>query len=206
MAKASTQDFLEIDQIREGTVVLKSKALRGILMISSLNFALKSVEEQETIIYQFQSLLNSLDFSVQIVIQSRKMNITGYLDQIETLRDKQTDELMKMQTTSYYDFIKGLIEGGSIMSKTFFMVVPYTISEDQGVRGSESVLNMPKIPSLTEEQFQRCKSRMELQAVPLSTPELIEFFWSLHHPREAEIGYYPEIPPELMQDENKTRF
>ena len=125
MAKASTQDFLEIDQIREGVIVLKGKALRGILMISSLNFALKSVEEQETIIYQFQSLLNSLDFSVQIVIQSRKMNITGYLDQIETLRDKQTDELMKMQTTSYYDFIKGLIEGGSIMSKTFFVVVPY---------------------------------------------------------------------------------
>ncbi|PIP18520.1 MAG: hypothetical protein COX42_00385 [Parcubacteria group bacterium CG23_combo_of_CG06-09_8_20_14_all_35_6] len=220
MAKASTQDFLEIDQIREGVIVLKSKALRGILMISSLNFALKSVEEQETIIYQFQNLLNSLDFSIQIVIQSRKMNITGYLDQIETLRDKQTGELMKMQTTSYYDFIKGLIEGDSIMSKTFFLVVPYTVSEDRGVRGSESVLNMPKIPSLTEEQFQRCKSqlwqrmeflalglkRMELQAVPLSTPELIEFFWSIHHPKEAEIGYYPEIPPELMQDENKTRF
>ncbi|PIZ77102.1 MAG: hypothetical protein COY04_00595 [Parcubacteria group bacterium CG_4_10_14_0_2_um_filter_7_35_8] len=220
MAKASTQDFLEIDQIREGVIVLKSKALRGILMISSLNFALKSVEEQETIIYQFQNLLNSLDFSIQIVIQSRKMNITGYLDQIETLREKQTGELMKMQTTSYYDFIKGLIEGGSIMSKTFFLVVPYTVSEDRGVRGSESVLNMPKIPSLTEEQFQRCKSqlwqrmeflalglkRMELQAVPLSTPELIEFFWSIHHPKEAEIGYYPEIPPELMQDENKTRF
>ena len=182
MAKASTQDFLEIDQIREGVIVLKSKALRGILMISSLNFALKSTEEQETIIYQFQNLLNSFDFSVQIVIQSRKMNITGYLDQIEALRDKQTDELMKMQTISYYDFIKGLIEGGSIMSKTFFLVVPYTISEDQGVRGgSDSVLRMPKIPSLTEEQFQRCKSqlwqrmeflalglkRMELQAIPL---------------------------------------
>jgi len=91
MAKASTQDFLEIDQIREGVIVLKSKALRGILMISSLNFALKSTEEQETIIYQFQNLLNSFDFSVQIVIQSRKMNITGYLDQIEALRDKQTN-------------------------------------------------------------------------------------------------------------------
>ena len=64
MAKASTQDFLEIDQIREGVIVLKSKALRGILMISSLNFALKSTEEQETIIYQFQNLLNSFDFSV----------------------------------------------------------------------------------------------------------------------------------------------
>lgn len=213
MAKSSTQDFLEIEQIREGVIVLRSKALRGILMISSLNFALKSVEEQETIIYQFQSLLNSLDFSVQIIIQSRKMNITGYLDQIKALEEQQINELLKMQTTSYYDFVKGLIEGGSIMSKTFFLVVPYTILEAQGARGSDNILKMPKLPSLTEDQFQRCKSqlwqrmeflalglkRMELQAIPLSTPELIEFFWSLHHPREAEIGYYPEIPPELTQ-------
>jgi len=214
MAKTSTQDFLEINQIREGVIILKSKALRGILMISSLNFALKSTEEQETIIYQFQNLLNSLDFSVQIIIQSRKMNITGYLDQIKLLEDRQSNELLKMQTTSYYDFVKGLIEGGSIMSKTFFLVVPYTILEAEGSRGSDNVLKMPKLPSLTEEQFQRCKSqlwqrmeflalglkRMELQAVPLSTPELVEFFWSLHHPKEAEIGYYPEIPPELTQE------
>ncbi len=214
MAKTSTQDFLEIDQIREGVIILKSKALRGVLMISSLNFALKSTEEQETIIYQFQNLLNSLDFSIQIIIQSRKMNITGYLDQIKLLEDQQSNELLKMQTASYYDFVKGLIEGGSIMSKTFFLVVPYTILEAEGARGSDNVLKMPKLPSLTEEQFQRCKSqlwqrmeflalglkRMELQAIPLSTPELVEFFWSLHHPKEAEIGYYPEIPPELTQE------
>jgi len=135
------------------------------------------------------------------------------LDQIKNLEDQQTNELLKMQTTSYYDFVKSLIEGSSIMSKTFFLVVPYTVLEAEGARGSDNVLKMPKIPSLTEEQFQRCKSqlwqrmeflalglkRMELQAVPLSTPELVEFFWSLHHPKEAEIGYYPEIPPELIQ-------
>ena len=97
------------------------------------------------------------------------------------------------------------------MTKTFFIVVPYTVLESQGAIGSESVFKMPKMPTLTEEQFQRCKSqlwqrmeflalglkRMGLQALPLSTPELIEFFWALHHPKEAEIGYYPEIPPEL---------
>ena len=214
MAKPSTQDFLEIDQIREGMIVLKNKGLRGVMMISSLNFALKSDEEQQAIIYQFQSFINSLDFSVQIIVQSRKLNITGYLDQIKRLEDLQLGELMKTQTASYYDFIKGLVEGGTIMSKTFFMVIPYTILEAQGVSASGSLFKMPKFPTLTEDQFQRCKSqlwqrmeflalglkRMELQVVPLATPELIEFFWAIHHPSEAEVGYYPEIPPELTQD------
>ncbi|MDP2926524.1 MAG: hypothetical protein Q8N65_00045 [bacterium] len=213
MPKSSAQDFLEIDQIREGMIVLKSKGLRGIMMTSSLNFALKSEEEQQAIIYQFQSFLNSLDFSIQIIVQSRKLNITSYLEKVQQLESAQVNELLKMQTASYYDFIKTLVEGGSIMTKTFFIVVPYTILESQGAMGSESILKMPKIPTLTEEQFQRCKSqlwqrmeflalglkRMGLQAMPLSTPELIEFFWALHHPKEAEIGYYPEIPPELTQ-------
>ena len=193
---------------------MKSKGLRGIMMTSSLNFALKSEEEQQAIIYQFQGFLNSLDFSIQIIVQSRKLNITSYLEKIEQLETSQPNELLKMQTASYYDFIKTLVEGGSIMTKTFFIVVPYTILESQGAMGSESILKMPKIPTLTEEQFQRCKSqlwqrmeflalglkRMGLQAMPLSTPELIEFFWALHHPKEAEIGYYPEIPPELTQE------
>jgi hypothetical protein len=214
MAKSSAQDFLEIDQIREGMIVLKSKGLRGIMMTSSLNFALKSEEEQQAIIYQFQSFLNSLDFSIQIIVQSRKLNITSYLEKVQQLEMSQPNELLKMQTASYYDFIKTLVEGGSIMTKTFFIVVPYTILESQGAMGSESILKMPKVPTLTEEQFQRCKSqlwqrmeflalglkRMGLQAMPLSTPELIEFFWALHHPKEAEIGYYPEIPPELTQE------
>ena len=182
-------------------------------MTSSLNFALKSDEEQQAIIYQFQSFLNSLDFSIQIIIQSRKLNITSYLEKVQQLESAQTNELLKMQTAGYYDFVKTLVEGGSIMAKTFFIVVPYTILESQGVMGS-GVLKMSKAPNLTEEQFQRCKSqlwqrmeflalglkRMGLQAMPLSTPELIEFFWALHHPKEAEIGYYPEIPPELTQE------
>ena len=205
---------MEIDQIREGVVILKSKGLRGVMMVSSLNFALKSDDEQQAIIFQFQNFINSLDFSLQILIQSRKLNITGYLDKINDLQASQTGELLRMQTASYYEFIKSLVEGGTIMTKTFFVVVPYTMLEAQGTVGSEAVLKMPKIPTLSEEQFQRCKSqlwqrmeflamglkRMGLQASPLSTAELIEFFWSIYHPREAEIGYYPEIPPELTQE------
>jgi hypothetical protein len=209
---ASTQDFLEIDQIREGVIILKNKALRAVLMVSSLNFALKSDEEQSAIISQFQSFLNSLDFTCQIIIQSRKLNITGYLDKVRELAQKQENELLKTQTEEYHDFIKELVAGGSIMSKTFFVVVPFTLLEAKGPSG-RGLLRTPKVPTLTEEAFQRCKQqlwqRMEfvalglrrtgLQAIPLTTPELIELFWGLHHPKQAEVGYYPEVPPELAK-------
>jgi len=213
MPKQSTQRFLEIDQIREGVIVLRNKALRGLLMVSSVNFALKSDEEQSAIVYQFQNFLNSLDFSCQIVIQSRRLNITGYLEKLKELETNQENELLRMQTGEYYNFIKSLVEAGTIMIKTFYVVIPFTMGEVEGFTGpSRSLIKKPEISTLSEEMFQRCKSqiwqRMEfvalglrrcgLRAIPLTTPELIELFWSIHHPQEAEVGYYPEIPPEII--------
>ena len=202
MQQAPTQQLLELDQIKEGVVVLKNKALRGIVMVSSQNFALKSDEEQQAIIYQFQNFLNSLDFSLEIVVQSRILNITGYLDKLKELEKKQENELLKVQTAEYHKFIKELIAGGQILAKNFFVVVPFTLIEIPGMKKAG-----------TETQFQRAKSqlwqRMEfvalglrrcgLQCVPLNTSELIELFWSLYHPEESEIGYYPEIPSELVR-------
>ena len=124
MVQPTTQQFLEIDQIREGILVLKNKALRGILMVSSLNFALKSEDEQNAILYQFQNFLNSLDFSCQIIVQSRKLNITGYLEKLKELEKTQENELLKMQTAEYREFIQGLVEAGTILAKTFFIVIP----------------------------------------------------------------------------------
>lgn len=211
MPNASTQDFLEIDQIREGVVILKNKALRAVMMVSSLNFALKSDEEQASIVYQFQEFLNSLDFDCQVIIQSRRLNITGYIEGLKKLAAKQTNELLRIQTEEYQKFIEDVISGappagryGEIMSKNFFAVVPFSLAETGGI---------PKVPVLTEEKFQMAKQqlwqRMEfvalglrrcgLQAMPLTTPEIIELFWSLHHPKQAEVGYYPEVPPELAQ-------
>ncbi len=211
MAQAATQDFLEIGQIREGIIVLKNKALRGILMVSSLNFALKSDEEQNATIYQFQNFLNSLDFPCQILTQSRRLNITGYLESIKELEKKQKNELLRVQAEEYYKFVKNLVETGTIMSKSFFVVVPFTLFEAQGMKTPSKLFKVRKASTLSEGDFQRCKSqiwqRMEfvalglrrcgLRAIPLTTEELIELFWSTHHPRESEFGYYPEIPPEL---------
>ncbi|MFH1780891.1 MAG: TraC family protein [Candidatus Nealsonbacteria bacterium] len=214
MLATSTQQFIELDQIKEGLLVLKNRSLRAVMMVSSLNFALKSDEEQSSIIGAFQSFLNSLDFSCQILIQSRKLNITGYLDKIKELASKQENELLRIQTQDYHDFIESLVSGGSIMSKSFYVVIPFTLLEAKvPISPLQFFKSATSQSLLTEEEFQRCKSqiwqRMEfvalglrrcgLQAMPLTTPELIELFWSLHHPKEAEVGYFPEIPPELAK-------
>ena len=221
MPEPSTQEFLQIKEIREGVVVLKNNGIRGILMVSSMNFALKSTEEQNAIIYAFQSFLNSLDFYIQITVQSRSINITPYLDTIKGLEEKQTNELLKAQTSAYRDFIKDLVKGNSVMVKTFYVVVPYTVTEILGVGKGLKKSGVGKLfgkkdaksQQLNEEDFGKCKNqlwqRMEflamglkrcgLEVIPLTTPELIELFWAIHHPDEAEQGYYPEILPELLK-------
>ena len=210
MSKTSTQQFLEIDQIKKDVIVLKNKSLRAVLMVSSLNFALKSEEEQKATIYQYQNFLNSLDFSLQIIIQSRRVNLTGYLEKIKEMEVKQKNELLKFQTMEYQNFIKDLISGGTILSKNFFVVIPFTLLEIPEIK-----VKKQKTDSLimTEEKFQRAKSQLwqrtefitmglrscGLQCTPLNTSELIELFWSLYHPEQAEQGYYPSIPPELTK-------
>lgn len=210
---STTQQFLELDQIKEGAIVLKNKSLRGVIMVSSLNFALKSEDEQSAIIFQFQNFLNSLDFSLEIFVQSRKLNITGYLDKLKEIEKVQQNELLKMQTAEYQKFIKDLIAGGSIMAKNFYVIVPFALIEVPGMTSPKNISKSATFAGLTEDQFQRAKSqlwqRMEfvalglrrcgLQCVPLNTSELIELFWGMYHPEEAEVGYYPEVPSELIQ-------
>ncbi len=216
MFNSSTQKFLEFSDIKEGVIILKNRALRSILMVSSINFDLKSEDEQKAIIYQFQSFLNSLDFSCQIIVRSRKLNITGYFDKLKELEEKQTNELLKIQTAEYQKFIEGLVGEGTIMRKEFLVVVPLTIPEAVGIKGTvfkEITSGKKERTELREEDFKVCRDqlwqrlefvaiglrRCGLTAVPLTTPELIELFWSLCHPRESEFGYYPEILPEVIK-------
>ncbi len=199
---------------------MKNNSIRGILMVSSINFALKSDEEQTATIYAYQSFLNSLDFSCQMIMQSRKINITPYLDSLKDLEDKQTNDLLRKQTSSYREFIKNMVVGDTVMTKNFYVVVPYTLMEVFGVKGAAKQFDVfskfnkkGQEQEMKDEDFQRCKSqlwqRMEylamglrrcgLEAMPLTTPELIELFWAIHHPDQAEVGYYPEILPELLR-------
>lgn len=204
----TTQDFIELESVKNSVMIMKDKSLRGVLMVSSTNFALKSSEEQESVIHQFQGFLNSLDFTCQIVCQSRKLNITGYIEKVEDLYKNQKNPLLKKQTLDYKKFIEETIENQDILIKSFFVVIPYESFEVTGL----TVPGKKDAKELTDNVFYRSRDqlfqRMEfialglrrcgLKAVPLTSIELIEFFWELYHPSEAEVGYYPEIPEELI--------
>ena len=204
MFSLSAQDFLELKEVREGVVILKNKGLRIILMVSSLNFALKSQEEQEATIYQFQNFLNSLDFSCQILVQSKKLNITGYLEKISEREKKEKSELIQLQIKEYRNFISQIVKEGDIMHKNFFVIVPFSLSEPKSIISSSS---------MTDEDFQRARNQL-LQRVrfimlglrscgltsrPLNSLELAEFYWSHYHPTESEKGFYPDFPPDLVK-------
>ena len=132
----STQEFVPISEVRDGIVVLKDGGLRAVLLASSLNFALKSDDEQTAFIVQFQNFLNSLDFTVQIFVQSRMLDIRPYVATLEAAYKQQLDDLMRIQIREYVEFIKSFTEAANIMTKNFFVVVPYaagmTLSKSKG--------------------------------------------------------------------------
>jgi len=124
----AAQDFLNLSTVRDGVIVLKSGGLRAILMASSLNFALKSAEEQEAIVFQYQNFLNSLDFSVQFVIHSRRLNIAPYLESMRGQSREETNELLKIQIDEYIEFVKSFVDLSNIVSKTFYVTIPYDLA------------------------------------------------------------------------------
>lgn len=217
MAKAkASQEVVPIQEIREGIVILKDGSLRMVLMCSALNFALKSREEQEAIIVQYQNFLNSLDFSLQIFVQSRRLNIEPYLDELKEAEKKQFNDLLRIQIKEYIEFVRNFVELEKIVSKTFYVVVPYTppIVEVGGgkISGIIEAFKFLKpgkkeVKQIDEEKFEEYRSqlwqrveaaisglsRVGVRAVPLNTEELIELFYGLYNPGELERGKPPTI-------------
>jgi hypothetical protein len=131
----STQQFLPIKEIKEGVAVMRDGSIRAVIMVSSVNFALKNEEEKDAIIMSYQGFLNSLNFPVQIVIRSRRLFLDNYLNNLKQILDKQTNELLRLQTAQYVDFINELLEYANIMEKRFFVVVSHypVVIEKNGV-------------------------------------------------------------------------
>lgn len=125
MPGANAKNFVEVEDIRDSVVIVKGGALRSVIEVTALNFDLKSADEQQGIIQGFQGFLNTIDFPLQLLTQSRTLDIAGYLKQVERMVEGQTNELLKIQTTEYIRFIQGLSELANIMSKKFYIVVPY---------------------------------------------------------------------------------
>jgi len=194
------QKHLEIKEIKDDVVVLKNKGLRAVLMTTSLNFALKSAEEQDAIIYRYQDFLNSLDFPIQIVVASRKFDISPYIQTLEQKQVKQENELLKIQTTEYIDFVNGLTEMTNIMTESFYLVIPYnpSIIKKTGFWGKLLGKSQPK--EAKEQEFQELKNNLwqrvdfvisglngvGTNAVPLNSEELMELFYKLYNPSAKE--------------------
>jgi hypothetical protein len=122
---SSTQVYLKVAEIRDDTLVLKNGGIRAVLKVSSINFNLKSEDEQNAIIYSYQGFLNSLEFPIQVVMRSKKLDIDNYIDSLNNLAEKQTNTLLQRQTYEYMDYIQRLIEYADIMEKEFLVVIPY---------------------------------------------------------------------------------
>ena len=199
---ASTQIYLDIAEIKDNVVILKNGGLRAILQTNSINFNLKSEDEQNAIIYSYQGFLNSLDFPVQIVIHSRKLDVDKYLDNVRSIGEKNENQLLKDQTMEYCEYIQKLVEYADIMEKKFYVVVPYdpVRSRDmnmfakfmQRISSSDSIDAIKRrhkeFEELNKNLSQRVsvvKSGLEscgLRIAQLTTPQLVELFYGIYNP------------------------
>jgi hypothetical protein len=205
MLKAkATQEFVPIKEIRDGIILLKDGGLRSVILANSTNLSLKSSEEQRATIMQFQNFLNTLDFPVQISVQSRKLDIRPYLLLLENRMKVQNEPLLKLQTREYIGFIKNFTESTSIMTKSFFIVVPYThntLVADSGIfKGLFSKQNSKAKKVEEELDFEEKRSQLEqrvgvieqglarcgIKTVPLGTEEIVEVFYKVFNPGELE--------------------
>ncbi len=200
----ATQDFVPIKEVRDGIVVLKDGELRAIVLANSVNLSLKSADEQRATIIQFQNFLNTLDFSVQISVQSRKLDIRNYLNLLEDRIKVQSEPLLKLQTREYIEFIKNFTENVDIMTKNFFVVVPYTyISFKPSINifkkffgkknGQEETakeqLDFEEKRSQLEQRvnvIQQGLSQCGIKSAQLGTEEVVEVFYKVFNPGELE--------------------
>jgi hypothetical protein len=201
-AGASSQTFLKISEIRNDTVVLKNGGVRAILAVQSVNFNLKSEEEQNAIIYSYQGFLNTLEFPVQIVVRSKKLDIDEYLDNLKKIGEKQENALLQRQTFEYVEYISKLVEYADIMEKEFYVVVPYDPLRAQNLNIFQKFFaNLSAKDSYEQinrrhKEFAQLKKSLNqrvnivkvglenagLKVDMLRTKELIELFYKIYNP------------------------
>ena len=203
----TTQKSLTIAEIRNDSVVMRDGTLRAVLMVSSINFALKNEDEQQAIVAAYVSFLNGLDHPLQIVIQSRQLNIKPYLEKLAKKEREQPNELLRVQIADYRSFVSELVNMGKIMSKQFYVVVPYDplTNKKRGFWSRASEIVNPAITvRLKDERFLKRKrdldmrvrqiesglTGMGLEVVRLDTQSLIELYYSTFNP---DIALYEPL-------------
>ncbi len=204
MAEFSTRQFVEIKEIKDELVILGDGSLRQVIKVGSINFELKSQDEQLAILQGFRDFLNSLDFSLEIVVMSRKLNINKYLTVLDEIISSQQNELMRIQAVDYSKFIKELTQLANIMAKEFFIIVPFYLGPRTGRGIKETIKSVFKptetLKSLTPEEFNSYKlqlnqrvslvygniSAIGLAPQVLEGDELINLYYKLYNPESIE--------------------
>lgn len=200
--KAATQDFVSIRDIKNNVVIEKNGQMLMLLLVSSVNFALKSLDEQRAILSQFQNFLNTIDFSLQIYVQSRKLNIEPYLNLLSGMSGKQDNDLMQIQLREYIEFIRTFTTNIDVMSKNFFVVVPYSPAKLDITKGITNLFSpSSKSGSLpTDMQFEENRVQLEqrvgvvteglarigVRSITLETDDLVELFYHIYNPGDQK--------------------
>ncbi len=208
---ASVQKFMQISEIKDDTLVLKDGTLRAALLVSSVNFALKSEEEQDAMVSGYISFLNSLNFPVQVVIQSRRLDLDHYLADLDNRQKEQVNELLKLQIQEYIQFVRELVQLGEIMTKRFYAIVPFNPTTAGGQKGFMALLSevfsTASVVQLKRARFLEYKevldrrlgyaqsglASMGLHSVRLNTQSLIELFYKTYNPMESKTQKLPPV-------------
>lgn len=195
----ATQEFIPLKEIRDGVVVLKTGQMNAVLLASSINFALKSADEQEAILLQYQGLLNTLDFSIQIYVQSRKIDIRPYLEQLHLREADQYNDLMRVQLREYIEFIRTFTSEVDIMAKNFFVIIPYTPTQVDVRANIKSIISKRASSTIDPLRFDEYRTQLEqrvsvveqglnrigVKTIPLGTEELTELYYHIFNPQET---------------------
>lgn len=201
-AGGATQNFIPIKEIRDGVVILKNETLRSVLLVSATNLALKSSDEQDATMSAFQNFLNTLEFSVEIVVQSRKFDILPYLSVLEERLKVINEELLRIQTRMYIEYVKTIADQTNIMQKHFYVVVPYSggatpTSSSSGLFGLFSNKKKSKVADDESFEYKRAQleqrvsvikqgiSSMGLRVSDLDTKQTIEVMYQLYNPGDT---------------------
>lgn len=217
-----TQQYLDILEIRDDSVVLKDGTLRAVVLVASINFSLKSEEEQSAVIEAYTQFLNTIDYPLQIVIQSRRLEIDDYLKTLSGLEQKQTNELLQLQTRDYRQFVAELVQIADIMTKRFYVVIPYSPKVDRPAKFFSRLfdifsptatihLKQKQFDEYRTELFKRVDNTMNaldsagLKSVILDTQSLIELYYNSYNPETSTQQQIQDIKKINLEDVSSVK-
>lgn len=193
--KASARNQIDINGVKDGVLMLPGNRYRAILNVTPVNFELKSEDEQDAIIDTYESFLNSVGCPLQILVRTREIDMDKYLDELEASKEHETETIYKTQLENYGEFIRGLITTNKILTRHFYVIVPYTSNGKIDFAGVQEQLN------LKVDIVRKGLARMGMSSRTLSDLEILDLFYSFYSPEQAKVQSFSRHALELLHTE-----